>query len=48
MVIIIGAPKPNRRFIDDEVDDVKQADDAGGGNQDDDVDGKLFQSLEKF
>lgn len=29
MVIIIGAPKPSRRFVDDEVDDVKQqADDT--------------------
>lgn len=41
MLIIIGAPKPSRRFIDDEIDDVKQADDTG--DEVDDADGRIIE-----
>jgi hypothetical protein len=42
MIIIIGAPKPSRRFVDDEVDAVKQADDTEVNEMDDDAEGKSF------
>lgn len=47
MVIIIGAPRSSRRFVDDEVDDAVQADDTGA-EMNDDADGMIILSQNSF